>query len=91
MDLSLAASAAQGWERDSSVQVGDSLTLAVDCPRLADTSVYYTQTVQNVTVGAIIRYFPEQGVWPFAGNPRAMWSLAAPSCSTASTATGLRR
>lgn len=71
MDLSLAASAAQGWERDSSIQVGDSLTLAVDCPRLADTSVYYTQTVQKVTVGAIIRYFQEQGVWPFAGSPQS--------------------
>lgn len=73
MDLSLAASAGEMWEADRSVQVGDVLTLAVDCPHVTDSSAYYTQTVREVTVGAIIRYFPEQGVWPFAGDPRATW------------------
>ena len=71
MDLSLAASAGEMWEADRSVQVGDVLTLAVDCPHVTDSSAYYTQTVREVTVGAIIRYFPEQGVWPFAGDPQS--------------------
>ena len=61
MDLSLAASAGEMWEADRSVQVGDVLTLAVDCPHVTDSSAYYTQTVREVTVGAIIRYFSGSG------------------------------
>lgn len=71
MDLSLASGAAQGWAEDRTVQPGDVLTLAVDCPHVTDTSLSYTQTVREVTVGAVIRYFPEQGVWPFAEEPQS--------------------
>lgn len=78
MDLSLAASAGEMWEADRSVQVGDVLTLAVDCPHVTDSSAYYTQTVREVTVGAIIRYFPEQGVWPFAGDPQSHVVIGSP-------------
>lgn len=68
MDLSLDKSTADVWKRDESIQAGDTITVGVDDMRIVDTTYVYTQQTQQVKVGAVIRYFPDQGVWPFSGD-----------------------
>lgn len=68
MSLSLDRSAAGAWKKDTSLKVGDTITLGTDDFYFTETEPIYTQNLETATVGAIIRYFPDKGVWPFAGN-----------------------
>ncbi len=54
--------------RDESVQVGDTLALQTITKSLNGTQYVTTVNTSAATVGAIIYYFPDTGVWPFAGD-----------------------
>ena len=68
MSLSFNANTADVWQKDSSIVVGDTITVGTDKVKLGDSGVIYIQQSRKVRVAAIVRYFPDQGVWPFSGD-----------------------
>lgn len=56
------------YSRDTAVQVGD--TLEMGTTTYTFTEEDYSAGTQNarVTVGAILYYFPEEGIWPVSGS-----------------------
>jgi len=68
MSLSFQANTADVWQVDTSICVGDTITVGTDKVKLGDSGVTYIQQTRQVKVAAIVRYFPEQGVWPFSGD-----------------------
>lgn len=71
MALSLNAAQGESWSRDTSLKLGQSLVIGLDKPRIGEKEVVYSLEWNNPTVGAIIYYFPGQGVWPFADDPKS--------------------
>ncbi len=64
------------WQRDAVLQPGDPLSLASVTRMLegaGGSSPQFVERLQrmDVTVGGIIYYFPEEGVWPIAGSGSA--------------------
>ena len=71
MDFSFSPSSASAWEKDGTIAPGKQLTLGTDAYVMGEKNSGYTQNLHEVRVGAVIRYFPEKGIWPFAGEPRS--------------------
>lgn len=68
MSISFNANTADVWQKDTSIQVGDTITIGTDAVRVSEDGIAYTQQLKQVEVAAIVRYFPEQGIWPFSGD-----------------------
>lgn len=71
MSLSLNSAQAGSWYWDESLQVGQRIVLGLDAPRPSEEGINYRFNYDNPTVGAIIYYFPEQGIWPFSEEPNS--------------------
>lgn len=78
MDLSFSKGKAAYYKTDDAVRVGDTLNLAAQTVVVdAVTQTKSTHMRQkSVTVAAIVRYFPDTGIWPFsdANTPYAVIS-----------------
>ena len=56
------------YSRDTAVQVGDTLHLGMDVDFVSGMSYGKESTEAEVTVGAILYYFPGEGIWPVSGS-----------------------
>lgn len=54
--------------RDSSLSVGDKINLTVPTEGVSGSDKTNDVAFHEVTVGGIINYFPEMGIWPFSGT-----------------------
>lgn len=59
------------YDQDTSVQVGDTLQLASQIYGVNDQSIFQYVNTLSVKVSAIVRYFPEEPLWPFSGQGRS--------------------
>lgn len=57
--------------KDSSLSVGDKFTLTVPTEGVIGSDKTNDVAFHEVTVGGIINYFPEIGIWPFSGTVEA--------------------
>ena len=71
MSLSLNSVQADSWYRDESLQVGQRIVVGLDSPRPSENAINYRFNYADPQVGAIIYYFPEQGIWPFSEEPNS--------------------
>lgn len=78
MSLSLQATAAENWNRDTSIVPGGQLTLGGDNPKLSGDALTCWQRVAQVEVAGVIRYFPQEGIWPFAASPQSHVIIGSP-------------
>lgn len=56
------------YSRDPAVQVGDVLTLRATSMVVREEDFYSITKEASVTVGAILYYFPDEGIWPVSGT-----------------------
>ncbi len=70
MELSYSKSKFSYYQADTTVRVGDELTVGGVTRMVSEFSEdNYTYLRQiKVKVGAVIRYFPDTGIWPFSDN-----------------------
>lgn len=68
MDFSFDPAVAGFWQKDETVAPGSTLTLGTDSFEMKEENSRYIQNLTQVKVGAVIRTFPDQGIWPFAGE-----------------------
>lgn len=71
MEFSLSPDAARLWDRDTSISPGSAVTLGTDVYTIMENNADYRQSLLETKVAAIVRYFPEGGIWPFAGDPQS--------------------
>ena len=57
--------------KDNSLSVGDKITLTVPTEGISEGDKTNDVAFHEVTVGGIINYFPEIGIWPFSGTVEA--------------------
>ncbi len=56
------------YRRDTALQVGDELVLRTETDSLSGDSYVTSNHEAAVTVGAILYYFPDTGIWPASGS-----------------------
>lgn len=71
VQLSLDKNTASTWSKDTSLRPGDTIRVGAETASLTEEGTQYDLKYTDVTVAAIIRYFPHEGVWPFAGDPQS--------------------
>lgn len=64
--------------RDEAVQVGDVLHLETVSTSIEGDSYRQQETEADVTVGALLYYFPDTGLWPLSGSGEGYQIVAAP-------------
>lgn len=57
--------------KDNSLSIGDKITLTVPTEGISGSDKTNDVAFHEVTVGGIINYFPEIGIWPFSGTVEA--------------------
>lgn len=57
--------------KDNSLSIGDKITLTVPTEGISGSDKTNDVVFHEVTVGGIINYFPEIGIWPFSGTVEA--------------------
>jgi len=68
---SMAGSDRFAYEADTGVKVGDTLRLTGESQKLVGETLKVSSEHAQIRVAAIIRYFPEVGVYPFASGARS--------------------
>ncbi|MEG1559556.1 MAG: FtsX-like permease family protein [Clostridia bacterium] len=68
MDITLDADKSGFYENDSSLVVGNMIDLYAETQDVKEEGMLCTTKGGSVRVGAIIRYFPDENIWPFSGN-----------------------
>lgn len=68
------------YDREAIIRPGDALHLAAETISVNTVTMSYYSSVSRaeVTVGAIIYYFPEQGVWPVSGSREGYQIVCSP-------------
>ncbi|MBE6899174.1 MAG: ABC transporter permease, partial [Ruminococcaceae bacterium] len=56
------------YKKDSGISVGDRITIGAQTRYIGGMSYTYKIFSDTVKVGAIIYYFPEEGIWPISGS-----------------------
>ncbi|MBR5873078.1 MAG: ABC transporter permease, partial [Oscillospiraceae bacterium] len=58
------------YDKDTAVSVGSKITIGAHTRYISNITLTYTYRLitENVKVGAIIYYFPEEGIWPISGS-----------------------
>jgi len=56
------------YDIQDTLKPGDTLYLSADEEKVVGEIMVVSQTSKKVTVGGILYYFPEEGIWPFSGN-----------------------
>ena len=67
------------YSRDDSISVGDTLSLHTTTARVVETVYETSENFGEITVGAILYYFPDTGIWPFAGDSEGYQIICSPS------------
>lgn len=67
------------YRRDTALQVGDELVLRTETDSLSGDSYVTSNHEVTVTVGAILYYFPDTGIWPVSGSREGYQIVADPS------------
>jgi len=67
------------YRRDTALQVGDEIVLRTEIATPGDSSYSYSTQEVTVTVGAILYYFPDTGIWPVSGSREGYQIVADPS------------
>ena len=66
------------YARDTAVQVGDTLSLSTVTTSISGTAYVTKENSASTTVGAILYYFPDTGIWPFAGDSEGYQVICSP-------------
>ncbi|BCJ96752.1 hypothetical protein acsn021_43210 [Anaerocolumna cellulosilytica] len=56
------------YQFQDTLKPGDILYLSADEEKVVGETIVVSQTSKKVTVGGILYYFMEEGIWPFSGN-----------------------
>ncbi|MBR3953730.1 MAG: ABC transporter permease [Oscillospiraceae bacterium] len=56
------------YEHDSAAEAGKEITLAAETRSPKEAYYSYEYAQQNFKIGAVIYYFPEEGIWPLGAN-----------------------
>ncbi|MDO4568286.1 MAG: ABC transporter permease [Clostridia bacterium] len=81
-DLTLLASHAPLYDVDDALEVGDRLWLYGRDTRVSEAGLFISVTEIETTVGAIIRYFPDEPIWPFSDSEQPYAIIASSSVVT---------
>ena len=66
------------YSRDTALSVGDKLSLSADTTKVYDTHKETTTSSTELTIGAILYYFPDAGIWPVSGTKEGYQLICAP-------------
>ena len=67
------------FQRDETIQAGDVIQLAAESVTIKGTQYEVTDTNASVTVGAVLYYFPDTGLWPLSGSGEGYHMVASPA------------
>ncbi len=70
------------YDTENSVSVGDSITLGASTRYYGGSGFVYKLETKKVKVGAVVHYFPEEGIWPISGSDEGYQIICSPKLAT---------